>query len=368
MTMQEARLFDILYAYEFRRANYREARRITERLLAFSIEELGEEHLNTFAYLGYFGDVLRRQGDFAGSLAAFERAHAGHQKILGEMNPHTIRIVNDMALTLYDQSDLVRARSMQEQVLDRRLKVLGTQHPDTLVAMNNLAGTLITLGEIAAAQALLQGAGREPQQATAGATDLLHNTIVRAETLRAQGDLAGARALQEEILANRKQTLGDEHPDTLFALNNLAVTLDAQGEVRVAREMMQRVLELRTKVLGPEHRYTLATLRNLGAICLRERDYATARKYLEGALAKSLRAFGPEHYETLNAAYHLVITLVQMNDSSGRVRELMKNELAPLIQSDPDALPADLREMREILISGYANAAQQHRPWWRRLF
>jgi hypothetical protein len=109
-----------------------------------------------------------------------------------------------MALTLYDQSDLARARSMQEQVLDRRLKVLGTQHPDTLVAMNNLAATLSTLGEIAAAQALLQRAGREPQQATTGATDLLHNTIVRAETLRAQGDLAGARALQEEILANRQ--------------------------------------------------------------------------------------------------------------------------------------------------------------------
>ena len=56
-------------------------------------------------------------------------------------------------------------------------------------------------------------------------------------------------------------------------------------------------------------------------------DYTTARKCLESALAKSLHALGREHVETINA--------VRMNDSSGRVRELMKNELAPLIQSDP---------------------------------
>jgi tetratricopeptide (TPR) repeat protein len=115
----------------------------------------------------------------------------------------------------------------------------------------------------------------------------LLSIIVRAETLRSQGDLAGARALQEEILAKRRHTLGEEHPDTLYALNNLAVTLNAQGEVGAAREMMERVLELRSKVLGKEHPLTVATLRNLGAICLGTGDYAAAQKYLEPALAKS---------------------------------------------------------------------------------
>ena len=60
------------------------------------------------------------------------------------------------------------------------------------------------------------------------------------------------------------------------------------------------------------------------------------------------------------------------NNSSGRVRELMKNELAPLIQSDPESLPADFREIRErilpFLVSVKASAPQQHKPWWRRLF
>jgi hypothetical protein len=50
----------------------------------------------------------------------------------------------------------------------------------------------------------------------------------------------------------------------------------------------------------------------------------------------------------------------------------MKNELAPLIQSDPESLPADFREIRErilpFLVSVKASAPQQHKPWWRRTF
>jgi hypothetical protein len=79
MAVQEAQLLDTLYVFEFGRGNYREARRITERLLAFNTEKLGEEHSNTFACLGCLGRVLRKEGDFAGSLAAHERALAHYQ-------------------------------------------------------------------------------------------------------------------------------------------------------------------------------------------------------------------------------------------------------------------------------------------------
>ena len=43
-----------------------------------------------------------------------------------------------------------------------------------------------------------------------------------ADTLRAQGDLNGARELQEKVLEIRRRILGEEHPDTLTSMNNLA--------------------------------------------------------------------------------------------------------------------------------------------------
>jgi tetratricopeptide (TPR) repeat protein len=372
MTMAEAQLIDTLYGYEIERGNYREARRITERLLAFSIEQLGEGHSNVFAYYNYLGRVLRMQGDFAGSLAADERVVDHRRSTLGAMHPDTIRIISDMGLTFYAQGDLKRARALQEQVLDLRLKVLGTQHPDTRVAMDNLAATLVTLGETAAAKELLDRTGGVPDEGLARTGDPLQGRIVRAEMLRSQHDFEGARALQEEILAERRQTLGEEHPSTLYALNNLAVTLNAQGDTRAARDMMSRVLELRTKVLGPGHLLTLTTLRNLGAICLGEGDHAKAREYLESALAKSLEVLGPEHVETLSAAHNLLMAHVRSDPSSARIGELMRNELAPLIRSDPDSLPADFREIRERILPflKLASAASQtaRGSWWRRIF
>jgi tetratricopeptide (TPR) repeat protein len=372
LTMSEAQLFDTLYNYEFNRGNYREARRITERLLAFSGEELGTEHSNTFVYQRLLGNVLRLEGHLDSALACQQNLLARSEKARGELDPETITVVNDLALTYADRGDLARARELQELVLERRLQVQGTQHSQTRLAMENLAATLAKLGENVAAQELLVRAEGIPQPDAAQATDPLTATIVRAETLRSQGDLAGARSLQEEILAKRKQTLGEEHPNSLEALNNLAVTLNAQGEREVAREMMVHVLKLRSKVLGENHPLTLVTLRNLGVMCLQATDYTKAREYLESALAKSSRALGREHVETLSAAYHLVITLIKLNDSSGRIRELIDNELASLMHSDPNSLPADLREIREALIpylvSANSDQVPERKPWWRRLF
>ena len=45
-----------------------------------------------------------------------------------------------------------------------------------------------------------------------------------------------ARDLQEQTLAARRRLLGDEHPDTLCSMNNLALTLCALGDHAGARE------------------------------------------------------------------------------------------------------------------------------------
>ena len=52
-----------------------------------------------------------------------------------------------------------------------------------------------------------------------------------AGTLSVQGDLGGARKLQEETLAVCRRVLGAEHPNTLTSMNNLADTLSAQGDL-----------------------------------------------------------------------------------------------------------------------------------------
>ena len=84
-----------------------------------------------------------------------------------------------------------------------------------------------------------------------------------ANTLRDQGDLPGARRLQEAVLEAMKRLLGDEHPDTLSAMGNLAIILWHQGEAAAARHLQQVAAAGRSHVLGAAHPDTAAALESL---------------------------------------------------------------------------------------------------------
>lgn len=60
-----------------------------------------------------------------------------------------------------------------------------------------------------------------------------------ANTLWAQGDLPGARALEESTLATRRRVLGDEHPDTTVSAWNLLLTLNNAGDTTAAEAVFQ---------------------------------------------------------------------------------------------------------------------------------
>jgi Flp pilus assembly protein TadD len=65
-----------------------------------------------------------------------------------------------------------------------------------------------------------------------------------AGTLYAQGDLAGARTLEERVLEARARLLGKEHPRTLASMNNLAQTLYAQGDLAGAEALYRQALRI----------------------------------------------------------------------------------------------------------------------------
>jgi hypothetical protein len=57
--------------------------------------------------------------------------------------------------------------------------------------------------------------------------------------------------------------LGQEHPDTLTSMNNLASTFWNQGRWKEAEELFVQVVETRKRVLGQEHPDTLISMNNL---------------------------------------------------------------------------------------------------------
>jgi len=54
--------------------------------------------------------------------------------------------------------------------------------------------------------------------------------------------------------------LGEEHPDALTGVNNLAFTLKGQGRHAGALALMKDCAQAQQQILGPERPYTLSSL------------------------------------------------------------------------------------------------------------
>ena len=111
-------------------------------------------------------------------------------------------------------------------------------------------------------------------------------------------DCASARKLQEEVLESHRHLLGEEHPDTLMAMSNVAVTLRAQGDLAGARKLNEQVLSIRRRLLGEEHPDTLTAMAGLAATLYKQGDLAGARELQEQVLEARRRLLGEEHPDT----------------------------------------------------------------------
>jgi len=259
-------------------------------------------------------------------------------------------------LGFYDnvRGSYVSAEALRTRELEFRISAQGEEHPDTLKARNNLAETLRAQGDLA-------GARQHQEQVLAACRRLLGeehpNTLTArlnlALTLHAQGDLAGARQQQEQVLAARRRLLGEEHPDTLRARNNLAATLQAQGDLAGARQHQEQVLAARLRLLGEEHPDTLRARNNLAETLHAQGDLAGARQHQEQVLAGWGRILGEEHSDTLRARSNLALTLQAQGDLAGarhHEEQVLTRFQRLLGEEHPDTLRArnNLAEMLRV--------------------
>jgi tetratricopeptide (TPR) repeat protein len=147
-----------------------------------------------------------------------------------------------------------------------------------------------------------------------------------AQTMFAQGDLAGARELFEQVVETSRRVWGAEHPDTLSAMSSLAVTIHQQGDLPRARELQEEVLEAFRLVLGAEHPYTLRTMGNLALTLSAQGDLAGARELHAQVLEAFERVLDAEHPHTLTAMSSLAGVVCAQGDLA-RARELQQQVL-----------------------------------------
>jgi tetratricopeptide (TPR) repeat protein len=177
--------------------------------------------------------------------------------------------------------------------------------------------------------------------------DTLRSIDNLAETRLALGDLRGTRKLSEQSLAGFRRVFGDDHPDTLHSMNNLAATLRDLGDLQRARELHERALATYRRVLGDEHPDTLWSMSNL-AVALRDLgDLRDACDLQEQALVGFRRMIGDDHPDTLTSMNNLAETLAELEDLQG-ARELHEQTLAARRRVLGDDHPDTLTSMSNL--------------------
>jgi hypothetical protein len=101
--------------------------------------------------------------------------------------------------------------------------------------------------------------------------------------------------LIETTIAARTEVLGDDHPDTLTALNALAVAHRRAGQPDKALDVAKKAVLARTRALGPTHVDTLTSRMGLALALAATGDTTHAHRIVSSTLAAAEDALGQEH-------------------------------------------------------------------------
>jgi serine/threonine protein kinase/tetratricopeptide (TPR) repeat protein len=146
----------------------------------------------------------------------------------------------------------------------------------------------------------------------------IRHTLAQTYSHLAEQNLAARQ--QERALALYRQELGPEHPDTMGAMNNLAIMLIQQGRSEAARALFEEVVQLQQSVLGLEDPRTLQSMNNLANVLWSMKLLAEARKLYEEVLPLQRRIQGSENLDTLRSMSNLANVL----SDQGHLQEARK--------------------------------------------
>ncbi len=145
--------------------------------------------------------------------------------------------------------------------------------------------------------------------------------VLRVRNDEARGDLARSESLYREILAARRQAVGDHDPQVARTLNGLGLALVARGASAEAEPVLREALAIdRAEVARASSgaRAGLAqTLNNLGRARWDQGDLAEAEALHREALAVRLGLWGAEHFEASVSLANLAATLRDRGDLAG---------------------------------------------------
>ncbi|MEM7585294.1 MAG: serine/threonine-protein kinase [Acidobacteriota bacterium] len=267
-----------------------------QQALALRREVFGEDSLEVGWTWNDLAVIYRHQGRYAEAEALYLKFLELQQRRLGARDEAVGTTYNNLG-TLYLSSFRYReAEEAYRQALDIRRRALGADHLYAAFSRANLALALIQRRRLTRAAPHLEQSREALQNIfRAEHPEVLRVDLLEAQRLRLLGNAAEAEA--------RLRTLLDRVPASPASRNDprsrirweLAFVHQQQGELEAAEALVRSILDDRRRTLGEQHPQTVLALDRLAEVKLHQRDWQQALSLQQAALEGLERRFGASH-------------------------------------------------------------------------
>ena len=266
-----------------------DAQPVLEEALRIRRRALGPRHPEVAVTLSSLALALKGGGDQVRAEALYREAISISRTHYGDESLQLAEDLNNLGILRWQLNDLAGADTLYRASLAIRRKLLDPDHPSIVISLHNLAMLRSSQGrhdeaepiqrEILAQRRRLHPSGRH--------TDVAYALEGLALTLEPQSRFDEAESLHVEAVGLRKELLGASHPETIGAINNLAVVRYRLRDLQGAEAAMREALAGFERTLGPGHQSTRMALNNLGAILSDAGRYTEAEPIIRRALARN---------------------------------------------------------------------------------
>ncbi|KAI1753536.1 P-loop containing nucleoside triphosphate hydrolase protein [Xylaria castorea] len=157
--------------------------------------------------------------------------------------------------------------------------------------------------------------------------DTIYSMDQLASTYNIQANYEEAEKLYRQVLHLREKVLGKKHPHTLSSMNDLGMIFKCQGKYEEAETLHRQTLQLNEKILGKKHPHTLGSINNLGSVLICQIKYEEAETLLRQTLQLREKILGKKHPDTLNSMNSLgsvLICQIKYEEAETLLRQMLQ--------------------------------------------
>ena len=311
--------------------------------------DLGESDPLTLSVLNNLGIIRARTGELEQARDTFETVFEQRRLALGERHKDTLSAMANLAIMKIQTGDAEGALALNRELVRVRIRQLGNEHPQTLVDRGNLATMLLDAGRLEQALPELETVAEARARVLGALNPLtLRSQLNLASGYARNGEYEKALALEEQVLQARSRLLGPWHPDTLSILVNHAGTQVRAGQPGAALQLLEPVLPKVRSVLGDNDPQTIAALSAYGTALLERGDAAAAVAPLRDALALQARRLGADDARSVESAWRLEQALMA-SGAHAEARVVHDRYVLPLLAKPAAGLSQQLAKVKETI-------------------